>query len=76
MNKVRREELNKALERLYDAQAIVEQCLDEEQDYLDNIPENLQDSERYEKAESAVQALEDTISNIEDAISNIETAGE
>ena len=53
MNKERRNKINKAIEevnRLQEAleglQQIVEEIRDEEQDYLENIPENLQGSER------------------------------
>ena len=38
----------------------------DEQDYLDNIPENLQGSERYEAGENAVENLEDAIDWLED----------
>ena len=47
---------------------------DEEQEYFDNIPENFQSSERYEKAENAVAALEDALSMFDDIADNIETA--
>ena len=68
MNKERRNKINKAIEevnRLQEAleglQQIVEEIRDEEQDYLENIPENLQGSERYETAESAVESLENAV---------------
>lgn len=54
MNNKRRSTLNDALKLLEEASNIVSQVLDEEQDSFDNIPENLQDSDRYSKAESAV----------------------
>ena len=68
MNKERRNKIDKAIEevnRLQDAleglQQIVEEIRDEEQEYLENIPENLQGSERYETAESAVESLENAV---------------
>ena len=68
MNKERRNKIDKAIEevnRLQDAleglQQIVEEIRYEEQEYLENIPENLQGSERYETAESAVESLENAV---------------
>lgn len=54
-------------------QSDLESILNDEQDYLDNIPENLQGSERYEVAEAAVDNLETAMSAIEDIISNVDT---
>ena len=44
------------LDRAYD---VVYGVLDGEQDALDNIPENLQSSSRYEKIEDAISSLEE-----------------
>ncbi len=49
---------------------------DEEQECMDNMPENLWGSERYEKAEEAVSNLEDAINYLEEAVSSIEYATE
>lgn len=40
----------------------------------DNIPENLQSSERYERAEAAVDALYSAVSSLEEALDYIEEA--
>ena len=40
---------------------------DAEAGYMENIPENLQNSSRYESAEHAVEALDEAISILEDA---------
>ena len=50
---------------------IVEMCLDEEQDCLDNIPEGLQFTERYEKIEASVDNLESAIEHIDSARDNL-----
>lgn len=55
---------------------IVEIARDEEQDCLDNMPENLEYSDRYEKMENAVDKLEDAISSIEEARDALEEAAE
>lgn len=49
------------------ASDIVSSVLDDEQDCLDNMPENLQYSDKYEKMEAAISQLEDGLNNIEAA---------
>lgn len=41
---------------------------------MENMPENLQSSEKYEAAEEAVSNLGDALSSLEDAASSIEEA--
>ena len=48
------EDLSELMEEIYTA---IEEIRDEEQECLDNIPENLQSSDRYKAAESAVEKL-------------------
>lgn len=61
MNKARRQ----SLQRIMDSLEILR---DEEQDYLDNMPEQLQDSARAEIADDAIAAMEDAIASIDEAI--------
>lgn len=74
MNNPRRKKLNTILEQLVEIHAALEELKDEEQEYFDNIPENLRNSERYEKAENAVAALDDALSMFDDIADNIEIA--
>lgn len=74
MNNARRKKLNTVLEQLVEIHTALEEVKDEEQEYFDNIPENFQSSERYEKAENAVAALEDALSMFDDIADNIENA--
>ena len=74
MNKIRRAELQKIYDTLSDTLESLEILKEEEEAYLDSIPENMQGSERYEKAEEAVSSLEGSISSIEEACSSIEEA--
>ena len=46
----------------------------EEEEYRDNIPENMQESERYEKADEACDNLSSAVDSLEEAISSIEAA--
>lgn len=48
--------------------------MDEEEEYRDNMPENLQGSDRYAKADETCDELYCAISNLEDVISSIETS--
>ena len=74
MNKRRRERLNEAVQYLTKASSIVEGACDQEQDAMDNMPENLQDSDRHGSMESAVDALESASEKIDDAITLVRDA--
>lgn len=67
MNKRRRDLLVSARPLLDRAANIIEQVAEQENDCVDNIPENLQGSERYEKMEKAVENLEAALEHIENA---------
>ena len=41
---------------------------------MDNVPENLQDSERYSNMEACVEALSDAVYNLEEAMDLIKEA--
>lgn len=71
MNNQRRNRLTDAISLLERASDIVEDVKSDEESALDNMPENLEGSERYEKMESAVESLDDAISSISDAIDSI-----
>lgn len=74
MNNKRRSSLVSAKSLLTSAASIVERALDRESDCLDNIPENMQDGDRYDKMEQAVANLEEALENIENAIDKIDDA--
>lgn len=74
MNKTRRKQIIKAIEMLNTANDFIESIRSDEEDYMNNIPENLQNSDRYYIADEAVSNLEDAISDIESAIENLENA--
>lgn len=70
MNKLRRKELSKVVselniikdkDALYDCINTLESIKDDEQDYYDNIPENLQYSQRAEDSEAAIDNLEEAL---------------
>ena len=74
MNSKRRAVISHAITHLQAAQEIVSNVLDEEQEALDNIPENLEATERYEKIENAVDALNDASDSIDSALSALDDA--
>lgn len=88
MNKIRRKAISEIIEKIEALQTEMEDILsdietvkDEESEYFENIPENLQSSERYEIAESAVENLEsaydtfdDMKSSLDDVLSSLEEA--
>lgn len=76
MNKMRRKKISSIVSDLTRIQEEIESIRDDEQDYFDNMPENLQGSERGEIAESAIDALDAASGNLEEAIGNLENAAE
>ena len=59
MNKARRKEIARAIELIEQACEILEAVRDEEQEAFDNMPENLQGSERGEAMEGYIGAIEE-----------------
>lgn len=74
MNRKRRAILKNAKDHLGVASVLISQALDEEEDCLGNLPDSLTDGDRYEKMESAVDALNDASENIDAAIDKINEA--
>lgn len=67
MNKARRKTLDEIRDQIQDLRDQLEEVMNEEEEYRDNMPENLQNSERYEIAENACSNLDDALSSIESA---------
>ena len=76
MNKPRREALQKIATEIHAIMDELEPLRDEEEEYRDSIPENMQGSERYEKAEEYAQLLGDAYDSLENAVSSIESTAE
>ena len=74
MNKKRRELLQSARPFLTQAANIIERAAEQESDCIDNVPENLQDTDSYEKMEKAVESLEAALEHIESANECIDEA--
>mgnify|MGYP002703753094 FL=1 len=78
MNKQRRKQISEVISRVETVQAELESLLDdvqgimdEETEYRDNIPENMQGGDRYEMADNACSELEaahETLDNAKDSL--------
>jgi len=71
MNKQRKARLRESLVYLQKATDIVTEVKEDERYSLDNIPENLQGSERCTAMEDAIDELEEAIESIEEATDSI-----
>ena len=76
MNKVRRKSIDEIIAKIQELTEEIECIMADEEEYRDNMPENLQGSERYERADEACSAMQDAIDNLEEAVGNLETAAE
>lgn len=88
MNRERRKTLaelttrvDSAIEDLTALKGEIEDVRDEEQEYLDNMPESLQEGDRAMAAQAAIDSLEEAIDAIEEAtdagvVGMLETAAE
>ncbi len=76
MNNVRRKRIGEAMKHLSLARELLETVRDEEQEAYDNLPENLQESERGQKMEEAVDTLDTAVSDLENVESSLEECKE
>lgn len=76
MNNVRRKALAKIREKIEDVIAEFEPIKEEDDEAFSNIPDNLQETERYEMAQTANDALNELMDALENALESIETAVE
>lgn len=76
MNKARRKALDEVISKIEEAKELLETLQAEEEEYRDNMPENLQGSERYEAADAAVDNMSSAVDALDEAISSIESAQE
>ena len=74
MNKKRRAEISNIIKELNELKSRIETVLSEEENYFENIPENLETSIRAEESEDAIESLTDAETDLEsciDSLSNI-----
>lgn len=72
MNKQRRNRIFKMVERINEIVGILEATRDEEQEALDNLPESIRESERGERIEEYIDALDNAVECLIEGVSTIE----
>lgn len=76
MNKARRKRIEDVVSRLMDLQSEIEELRDTEREIVDNAPDNLQGSERYEIAEAAADNLDSACDSVNELIDYLNEAAE
>ncbi len=71
MNKVRRKQLQEVYNRIRTAREDLSDILSEEQQAFDNMPENLQETERGQESDEIIDCLDDAVGAMDDAIEMI-----
>ena len=74
MNKQRRQRLADAIRTCERVSTVLADARDQEQDGFDNLPDNLQETERAQSMEEAIDQLTDAIENIQEASECIQRA--
>lgn len=74
MNNARRKRICKIADALNELKSQIDELYEEEHGALENIPESLQGTKRYEIAENAVDMLESASLRVENAITFLEAA--
>lgn len=74
MNKQRRRSIRDIINQLTDLQVSIETLKDEEQEYLDNMPEGLQAGDKGSAAQEAIDALEESMAACETASDALQEA--
>ena len=72
MNKTRKQKIREAIRHIDCGTTILTGVLDQENDTMNNWPENLQNTDRYEQCEDAVDGLETATSMLHDVIPYLE----
>lgn len=72
MNKQRRKKLEQLKEQCETLMEKLEDILAEEEEYRENIPENLQSGRRCQIADDSCEALSSAVDSLQETISSIE----
>lgn len=76
MNKSRRKALEAISAKVRELHDELDTLREEEQEYFDNMPESLQDGEKGDAAQVAIDAMEEAMTALEEAASQLDTASE
>lgn len=72
MNKERRKQIAAIVNRISGIASDLEMVKDDEDEYRDNMPENLQGSTRYDDSDEASNAMQCALDALEEVSSNLE----
>ncbi len=76
MNAQRGKWINSVWDKLDELKSEIESIMEEEQEAYDNLPESIQDGERGEKMQEAIDNLSNSMDSIDEAISYLESSVE
>ena len=76
MNAQRRKELLELAAKSQDLLDALEHIRDDEQEYLDNMPEGIKDGDKGDKSQEAIDNLDSAVDAFYTAIADIESATE
>ena len=76
MNNTRRKEPGRLAAQLEEVKDALENLKGEEEEYLENMPESIQGSERGERAGEAIDNMDTALGALDEAISCMENAQE
>jgi len=76
MNDERRKKLATATRDLDNAKSVIEEVKGEEEESYENMPEGMQGGDKGEKAQAAIDALDEAINACDSALEYISTATE
>jgi len=68
MNKERRKKIEELAEKAAEIKIEIEELLEAEQEAFDNLPESLQEGERGEAMQAAIDSLESASSSIDETV--------
>lgn len=71
MNNLRRKRIGKLVDILFNVKEAFESIAEDEEEYIDNIPENLQNSSRYEEAEEALYNLNEVVFSLDKVLATL-----
>ena len=73
MNKQNRRDIEKLIEKLDEVKTDLEFMQEDEESKYDNLPEGIQDSERGDAMQEAIEYLGYAVDSIDEAIDNLQT---
>lgn len=73
MNAQRRKEISEVRQQLEALHSRIETLAGEEQEYFDNMPENMQGGDKGTAAEEAINGLEEAASSVDDAMTCLDS---